>query len=52
LLYAIIDHKLLAGISEAERTSFWEEIANELRKFETSAGFEGPCEMLVAVGTK
>ncbi len=45
-------HQMLAGVSEAERASVWEEIANELRKFETSTGFEGPCEMLVAVGTK
>ncbi len=45
-------HQMLAGVSEAERETVWEEIANELRKFETPAGFEGPCEMLVAVGTK
>jgi ubiquinone/menaquinone biosynthesis C-methylase UbiE len=45
-------HQMLAGVSETERKSIWEEIANELRKFETPTGFEGPCEMLVAVGTK
>ena len=45
-------HQMLAGVSETERKSVWEEIANELRKFETPTGFEGPCEMLVAVGTK
>ena len=45
-------HQMLAGVNEAERESVWEEIANELRQFERPDGFEGPCEMLVAVGTK
>ena len=45
-------HQMLTGVNEAERESVWEEIANELRQFEMPGGFEGPCEMLVAVGTK
>ncbi len=45
-------HQMLAGVNEAERESVWEEIANELRQFETASGFVGPCEMLIAVGTK
>jgi hypothetical protein len=45
-------HQMLAGVNEAERESVWEEIANELHQFETADGFVGPCEMLVAVGTK
>jgi hypothetical protein len=45
-------HQMLAGVSEAERALVWEEIANELRQFETADGFVGPCEMLVAVGAK
>ena len=45
-------HQMLAGVNEAERESVWEEIANELRQFERPDEFEGPCEMLVAVGTK
>jgi len=45
-------HQMLAGLSEAERASVWEEIASALRQFETADGFVGPCEMLVAVGTK
>jgi ubiquinone/menaquinone biosynthesis C-methylase UbiE len=45
-------HQMLAGVNEAERESVWEEIANELRQFERPDGFEGPCEMLIAVGTK
>jgi ubiquinone/menaquinone biosynthesis C-methylase UbiE len=45
-------HQMLAGVNEAERESVWEEIASELRQFEGKDGFVGPCEMLVAVGTK
>jgi len=45
-------HQMLAGLNEEERASVWEEIASDLRQFETPEGFVGPCEMLVAVGTK
>jgi ubiquinone/menaquinone biosynthesis C-methylase UbiE len=45
-------HQMLAGLSEGERASVWEEIASTLRQFETTDGFVGPCEMLVAVGVK
>lgn len=45
-------HQMLSGIDEVERPSVWEEIATALRPFETTDGFVGPCQMLVAVGTK
>ena len=45
-------HQMLAGVPEDERPGVWEEIEDALRKFETAAGFVGPCEMLVAAGTK
>jgi ubiquinone/menaquinone biosynthesis C-methylase UbiE len=45
-------HQMLAGLSEAERASVWEEIEQELRQFEGPNGFEGPCEMIVGVGTR
>jgi ubiquinone/menaquinone biosynthesis C-methylase UbiE len=45
-------HQMLVGVSEAERESVWEEITNTLRQFEGANGFVGPCEMLIAVGTK
>jgi SAM-dependent methyltransferase len=45
-------HQMLAAVSEEERASVWDEIADALRQFETDNGFVGPCEMLVAVGTK
>src|SRR6185312_1755297 len=44
-------HQMLAGLSESEREDAWEEIARELSRFETGAGFEGPCELLVTVGS-
>ena len=45
-------HQMLAGLSEAERQEAWIEIEHELSRFETPTGFEGPCELLVASGTK
>ena len=45
-------HQMMAGLSESEREEVWEEIQAELRQFEGPNGFEGPCEMIVAVGVK
>ncbi|MDQ3399007.1 MAG: class I SAM-dependent methyltransferase [Deinococcota bacterium] len=45
-------HQMLAGVPEAERPSVWDEIEQELKKFEGADGFVGPCEMVVAVGVK
>ncbi len=45
-------HQMLSGLSEAEQDEAWHEIEQELLKFEHNGQFEGPCEMLIAVGTK
>src|SRR5688572_18046039 len=45
-------HQMMSSLSEAERAETWQEIAAELAQFEGSAGFEGPCEMLVGAGTR
>jgi SAM-dependent methyltransferase len=45
-------HQMLAGLPPAEQEEVWSDIENQLRRFENDAGFEGPCEMLVAAGTK
>jgi ubiquinone/menaquinone biosynthesis C-methylase UbiE len=45
-------HKMLAALTEAERAATWEEIEQTLRTFEGPAGFEGPCELVVGVGTR
>jgi SAM-dependent methyltransferase len=44
-------HQMLAGLREVEREDAWREIEHELSQFETSDGFEGPCELIVAAGT-
>jgi ubiquinone/menaquinone biosynthesis C-methylase UbiE len=45
-------HQMLASVPAEERESVWQEIADALGTFETSDGFAGPCELLVAVGTR
>jgi SAM-dependent methyltransferase len=45
-------HQMLAGLDEASRSAAWAEIEQELSRFEGPSGFEGPCEMVVAVGVK
>ena len=40
-------HAMLAGVTEAEREQAWSEIETELGQFESSDGFEGPCQLLV-----
>jgi SAM-dependent methyltransferase len=45
-------HQMLAGLDAAGREAAWQEIEQELSAFQTKAGFEGPCEMVVGVGTK
>jgi hypothetical protein len=45
-------HQMLGDLSDSEKEEAWGEIEETLRKFEGSSGFEGPCEMVVAVGTK
>jgi SAM-dependent methyltransferase len=45
-------HQMLAGLDDAGREAAWQEIEQELRGFETAAGFEGPCEMVIGVGVK
>ena len=45
-------HQMLAALPEHERGGVWDEIEEALTQFETAAGFVGPCELLVASGTK
>jgi SAM-dependent methyltransferase len=45
-------HQMLAGLTEAERAAAWEEIEQTLSTFEGPEGFEGPCELVIGVGTK
>jgi ubiquinone/menaquinone biosynthesis C-methylase UbiE len=45
-------HQMLAGLIEAERQAAWEEIEQALRRFEGPHGFEGPCELVIGVGSR
>ena len=45
-------HQMLAGVPADERPAVWDEIETALTQFETAAGFVGPCELLVAAGSR
>ncbi|MFY0692215.1 MAG: methyltransferase domain-containing protein [Paracoccaceae bacterium] len=45
-------HQMLSGLDDEAQESVWGEIGDALAMFETADGFEGPCELVVAVGTK
>ncbi len=45
-------HQMMSKLSDADKAATWQDIERELTKFQTPKGFEGPCEMIVAVGTK
>ena len=45
-------HQMLGGLSEEEKAAAWQEIEDELSKFENENGFTGPCELVVGVGQK
>lgn len=44
-------HQMLSGLSDNEQDDAWNEIEEPWGQFEINGQFEGPCEMLVAVGT-
>lgn len=45
-------HQMLSGLPEPEREEAWAEIEAALKEFEVPDGFVGPCELVVAAGTK
>lgn len=45
-------HQMLGGLDAAGREAAWEEIEQELRRFEGADGFEGPCELIVVAGRR
>jgi SAM-dependent methyltransferase len=45
-------HQMLSGVPEDERPAVWAQIETALARFETAAGFVGPCELLVGSGRK
>lgn len=45
-------HQMLTGVPQEEREDVWAEVEDGLRQYETPSGFVGPCELLVAGGTR
>jgi ubiquinone/menaquinone biosynthesis C-methylase UbiE len=45
-------HQMMSSLPDAEKQSVWDEIEHDLKQFETGHGFTGPCEMIVAVGSR
>lgn len=46
-------HQMLSSLDAVGRDAAWSEVGSALRDFELGAeGFAGPCELVVAVGTK
>jgi len=45
-------HQMLSGLAAEEKDQAWHEIEDRLGEFEGVEGFRGPCELLIAVGTK
>lgn len=45
-------HQMLSSLGPDEQEAAWTEIGAALADFETSKGFEGPCELVVASGAK
>lgn len=45
-------HQMLSGLNDAQRDEAWEEIEQELSRFEGPDGFQGPCELVVGCGVK
>jgi hypothetical protein len=44
---------MLAGLEDADgRAAAWGEIEEALERFQSADGFAGPCELLVAAGTR
>lgn len=45
-------HQMMSGLSDKEKDQAWQEIEEALGEFEGEGGFNGPCELVIAVGTK
>jgi len=45
-------HQMLANLPEAEREAAWQEVEEALGAYDGPEGFVGPCELLVAAGSK
>ena len=44
--------QMLSGLEEGARQAIWDEIVAAMRQFESPAGFESPCELLICAAVK
>ena len=44
--------QMLSTLDSAGRAAAWQEVGRSLAEFEREGAFVGPCELIVAVGTK
>ena len=45
-------HQMLSTLDAAGKAAAWQEIAERLAQFEQGGRFEGPCELVIGVGTR
>jgi hypothetical protein len=45
-------HQMLSGLDDGEQEAAWTEIEQALGEFERGGRFTGPCELVLAVGTR
>lgn len=45
-------HQMLSGLDHNEQEAAWEEVEQALGEYQGPKGFSGPCELVIAVGTK
>jgi len=45
-------HQMLSGLDKGQQQAAWEEIEQALGNFENDGRFIGPCELMLAVGTR
>ncbi len=45
-------HQMLSSLDRAGRDAAWQDVGRSLGEFERDGAFVGPCELVVAVGTK
>lgn len=45
-------HQMLAGVPEEQREEVWDDIEKALSEYDGAAGFVGPCELQLLVGTR
>ena len=45
-------HQMMSSLTDAEQDDAWQEIEQSLSQFESDGRFEGPCKMLIAVGSR